>query len=168
MVKNVLVLRFGNVLIDSTLNKHMISNVQISFKEPFGTEGRGGYFDEFNIIRDVMQNRTSTATGKADVADLLQVLSILTMERPFSFGSEDIRDEKVKALRYIPPIDIKEVLLGQYVASKDGKNPGYLDDETVPKGSNCPTFAALVMHLNSPRWEGVPFILKAGKGPSVL
>jgi len=57
MVKNVLVLRFGNVLIDSTLNKNMISNVQISFKEPFGTEGRGGYFDEFNIIRDVMQNR---------------------------------------------------------------------------------------------------------------
>jgi len=151
MVKNVLVLRFGNVLIDSTLNKNMISNVQISFKEPFGTEGRGGYFDEFNIIRDVMQNH------------LLQVLSILTMERPFSFGSEDIRDEKVKALRYIPPIDIKEVLLGQYVASKDGKNPGYLDDETVPKGSNCPTFAALVMHVNSPRWEGVPFILKAGK-----
>ena len=88
------------------------------------------------------------------------------MEWPFSFGSEDIRDEKVKALRYIPPIDIKEVLLGQYVASKDGKNPGYLDDETVPKGSNCPTFAALVMHVNSPRWEGVPFILKAGKGPS--
>ena len=57
MVKNLLVLRFGNVILDASFNKHLISNVQITFKEPFGTEGRGGYFDEFGIIRDVMQNR---------------------------------------------------------------------------------------------------------------
>ncbi|KAM0755969.1 glucose-6-phosphate 1-dehydrogenase [Meredithblackwellia eburnea MCA 4105] len=153
MVKNLLVLRFANVMLDASFNKQLISNVQITFKEPFGTEGRGGYFDEFGIIRDVMQNH------------LLQVLSILTMERPVSFSSEDIRDEKVKVLRYIPPIVPEEVLLGQYVETeKDGeKKPGYLDDDTVPKGSKCPTFATVIMHINSPRWEGVPFILKAGK-----
>ncbi|KAK4705687.1 hypothetical protein P7C70_g511, partial [Phenoliferia sp. Uapishka_3] len=153
MVKNLLVLRFANPILDASFNNNMISNVQITFKEPFGTEGRGGYFDEFGIIRDVMQNH------------LLQVLSILTMERPVSFSSEDIRDEKVKVLRYIPAIIPEEVLLGQYVATetKNGPKPGYLEDDTVPKGSICPTFATTVLHINSPRWEGVPFILKAGK-----
>jgi len=123
--------------------------VQITFKEPFGTEGRGGYFDEFGIIRDILQNH------------LLQVLSVLTMERPVSFSAEDIRDEKVKVLRAIQAIKREDVLLGQYVAAKG--NPGYLDDDTVPKGSNCPTFAATTLWINNPRWEGVPFILRAGK-----
>lgn len=149
MVKNLLVLRFANVAMGAAWDKHSISSVQISFKEPFGTEGRGGYFDEFGIIRDILQNH------------LLQVLSILTMERPVSFSSEDIRDEKVKVLRAIPPIERKDVLLGQYVAA-NGK-PGYLDDDTVPKDSVCPTFAATTLWINNERWEGVPFILKAGK-----
>lgn len=149
MVKNLLVLRFANVAMNAAWDKNSISNVQITFKEPFGTEGRGGYFDEFGIIRDVQQNH------------LLQVLSILTMERPVSFSSEDIRDEKVKVLRAIPPVEPKDTLLGQYIAS-NGK-PGYLDDDTVPKDSMCPTFSASVLWINNPRWEGVPFILKAGK-----
>jgi len=83
------------------------------------------------------------------------------MERPVSFSAEDIRDEKVKVLRSIPPIERADTLLGQYVAA-NGK-PGYLDDDTVPKNSKCPTFAALVLWIHTPRWEGVPFILKAGK-----
>ena len=83
------------------------------------------------------------------------------MERPVSFSAEDIRDEKVKVLRCVPPIDKKDTLLGQYTAA-EGK-PGYLDDDTVPKGSNCPTFAETVLWVNNPRWEGVPFIMKAGK-----
>ncbi|RSH88803.1 Glucose-6-phosphate 1-dehydrogenase [Saitozyma podzolica] len=149
MIKNMLVLRFGNVFLDACMNRNFISNVQITFKEPFGTEGRGGYFDEFGIIRDVCQNH------------LMQTLSVLAMERPVSFSAEDIRDEKVKVLRCIPPIDKKDVLLGQYVAT--GDKPGYLDDDTVPKGSHCPTFAAMVLWVNNPRWEGVPFIMKAGK-----
>jgi len=130
-------------------DKNSVSNVQITFKEPFGTEGRGGYFDEFGMIRDVLQNH------------LIQVLSILTMERPVSFSAEDIRDEKVKVLRCIPPIEREDVLLGQYV-SANGK-PGYLDDDTLPHNSNCPTFAAVVLWIHNLRWEGVPFILKAGK-----
>ncbi|KAJ7276419.1 glucose-6-P dehydrogenase [Mycena haematopus] len=149
MVKNILVLRFANVAMASMWDKSHISNVQITFKEPFGTEGRGGYFDSFGIIRDVLQNH------------LLQVLSILTMERPVSFSAEDIRDEKVKVLRSIPPITQEDTLLGQYVGA-DGK-PGYLEDDTVPRGSVCPTFAATTLWLHTPRWEGVPFILKAGK-----
>lgn len=149
MVKNMLVSRFANVALSTGFDKNSISNVQITFKEPFGTEGRGGYFDEFGIIRDVCQNH------------LIQVLSILTMERPVSFSAEDIRDEKVKVLRSIPPVERADTLLGQYV-SANGK-PGYLEDDTVPKNSKCPTFAALTLWVNTPRWEGVPFILKAGK-----
>jgi glucose-6-phosphate 1-dehydrogenase len=149
MVKNILVLRFANVALNAAWDKNSISNVQITFKEPFGTEGRGGYFDEFGIIRDILQNH------------LLQVLSIIAMERPVSFSAEDIRDEKVKVLRAIPPIEKKDTLLGQYV-SANGK-PGYLDDDTVPRNSVCPTFAATTLWIHNPRWEGVPFILKAGK-----
>ncbi|KAJ7047356.1 glucose-6-P dehydrogenase [Mycena alexandri] len=149
MVKNILVLRFANVAMGAIWDKTHISNVQITFKEPFGTEGRGGYFDEFGIIRDVLQNH------------LLQVLSVLTMERPVSFEAEDVRNEKVKVLRSIPPITQADTLLGQYIGA-DGK-PGYLEDDTVPRGSVCPTFAATTLWVNTPRWEGVPFILKAGK-----
>ena len=97
MIKNMLVLRFGNVFLDAALNNKFVSNVQITFKEPFGTEGRGGYFDEFGIIRDVCQNRESpfVLTVYMLIPDLMQTLSVLAMERPKSFSSEDIRDEKV-------------------------------------------------------------------------
>jgi glucose-6-phosphate 1-dehydrogenase len=130
--------------------------VQITFKEPIGTQGRGGYFDEFGIIRDVMQNH------------LLQILTIVAMEKPVTLDAEDVRNEKVKVLRAIPPLTAEQVLLGQYSASADGKEPGYLEDPTVPKGSITPTFAAAVFHINNERWEGVPFILKCGKGCLVL
>jgi len=91
-------LRFGNVFLDAALNNKFVSNVQITFKEPFGTEGRGGYFDEFGIIRDVCQNRESPLPSVKVcflIPDLMQTLSVLAMERPQSFSSEDIRDEKV-------------------------------------------------------------------------
>jgi glucose-6-phosphate 1-dehydrogenase len=111
MVKNILVLRFANVWMGAAWDKNSISNVQISFKEPFGTEGRGGYFDEFGIIRDILQNRGSKYTlveafnSYPFLLDLLQVLSVLTMERPVSFAAEDIRDEKVRdqcGVKYFP------------------------------------------------------------------
>jgi len=149
MVKNLPVMRFANTFLDASLNRNFVSNVQITFKEPFGTDGRGGYFDEFGIIRDVCQNH------------LLQSLCVLAMERPVSFSAEDIRDEKVKVLRCIPPIEQKDVLLGQYVAK--GDKPGYKDDDTVPDDSVSPTYAAMTLWINNPRWEGVPFIMKAGK-----
>lgn len=151
MVKNLMVLRFANVFFGAIWNRQHINNVQITFKEPIGTQGRGGYFDEFGIIRDVMQNH------------LLQILTIVAMEKPVTLDAEDIRDEKVKVLRAIPPLSLENVLIGQYSASADGKEPGYLEDPTVPKGSIAPTFAAAIFHIKNERWEGVPFILKCGK-----
>ncbi|CAJ0546345.1 Ff.00g098180.m01.CDS01 [Fusarium sp. VM40] len=151
MVKNILILRFGNSFLGATWNRQHIDNVQITFKEPFGTEGRGGYFDEFGIVRDVMQNH------------LLQVLTLLAMERPISFNAEDIRDEKVRVLRAIPAIEPKNVIIGQYGKSLDGSKPAYREDDTVPQDSRCPTFCALVAYIKNERWDGVPFIMKAGK-----
>ena len=84
------------------------------------------------------------------------------MEQPKSFSAEDIRSEKVNVLKDVAAIKKEDVLIGQYSAA-DGK-PGYKDDDTVPKDSNCPTFAALTLWVNNERWSGVPFILKAGKG----
>lgn len=151
MVKNILIMRFGNQFLSASWNKSNVACVQISFKEPFGTEGRGGYFDSIGIIRDVMQNH------------LLQVLSLIAMERPVSLSPEDIRDEKVKVLKAIPPIVKENAVLGQYDKSEDGTKPSYLDDKTVDPNSKCATFAALQLDIHNERWEGVPFILKAGK-----
>eukprot|EP01121_Diplochlamys_sp_Union-15-3_P021786 TRINITY_DN9009_c0_g1_i1.p1 TRINITY_DN9009_c0_g1~~TRINITY_DN9009_c0_g1_i1.p1 ORF type:complete len:536 (-),score=102.65 TRINITY_DN9009_c0_g1_i1:72-1679(-) len=151
MVQNLMALRFANSVFEPLWNHRYISSVTITFKENFGTEGRGGYFDEFGIIRDVMQNH------------LTQILSLVAMESPVSLAAEDIRDEKVKVLRAIPAVEYKDTVLGQYGRDDKGKNPSYLDDKTVPKGSNCPTFAMAVLHIHNSRWNGVPFILKCGK-----
>ncbi|ANZ75903.1 BA75_02877T0 [Komagataella pastoris] len=151
MVKNLLAFRFGNAFINASWDNRHISCIQISFKEPFGTEGRGGYFDSIGIIRDVIQNH------------LLQVLTLLTMERPVSNDPESVRDEKVRILKSISELDLNDVLVGQYGKSEDGKKPAYVDDETVKPGSKCVTFAAIGLRINTERWEGVPIILRAGK-----
>lgn len=127
-------------------NRDNIANVQIVFRENFGTDGRGGYFDEYGIIRDIIQNH------------LLQVLCLVAMEKPISLKPEHIRDEKVKVLQSVLPIKDEEVVLGQY--------EGYRDDSTVPDQSNTPTFATMVLRIHNERWEGVPFIMKAGKALS--
>lgn len=149
MVQNLMVLRFANLVWEPLWNSHYIHNVKITFKEDFGCEGRAGYFDTFGIIRDIMQNH------------LMQILSLVAMECPVSLAAEDVRDEKVKVLRYISPLMLQDVVLGQYVT--DGKRPGYLDDKDVPKDSVTPTFAQAVMFINNNRWAGVPFILKCAK-----
>lgn len=149
MVKNIPTFRFGNPIIENMFNSTYVDSVQISFKEPFGTEGRGGYFDEFGIIRDIQQNH------------LCQVFSLLAMDQPVDFSAEAVRNAKVDILKKVEPVRPDEVLIGQYVAA-NGK-AGYKDDETVPRDSRTPTFAALVLRINNDRWRGVPFILKAGK-----
>ena len=153
LIENITVLRFSNIIFQPLWSRAYIRNVQICFSENFGTEGRGGYFDNYGIIRDVMQNH------------LLQVMALFAMEEPASLNAEDIRDEKVKVIRCIRPIEMDNVVLGQYKGRKDGDKtlPAYLDDETVPPGSKCPTFAAMALFIDNARWDGVPFLMKAGK-----
>ncbi|XP_064160789.1 glucose-6-phosphate 1-dehydrogenase-like isoform X5 [Anguilla rostrata] len=154
MVQNLMVLRFGNRIFGPIWNRDSVACVVLSFKEPFGTQGRGGYFDNFGIIRDVMQNH------------LLQMLSLVAMEKPASTSSDDVRDEKVKVLKCITPVSLSNVVLGQYVGDPKGQGDaklGYLDDPTVPKDSSTPTFATAVLYVHNERWDGVPFILRCGK-----
>jgi len=96
----------------------------------------------------------------------MQILSIVAMEKPRSTTGEDIRDEKVKILRCIEPIKLENVVIGQYVGDKESTDPerqlGYLDDKGVPKDSITPTYAQTVLFINNERWDGVPFILRAG------
>eukprot|EP00271_Cylindrocystis_brebissonii_P016091 TRINITY_DN39291_c0_g1_i1.p1 TRINITY_DN39291_c0_g1~~TRINITY_DN39291_c0_g1_i1.p1 ORF type:complete len:526 (-),score=130.76 TRINITY_DN39291_c0_g1_i1:704-2281(-) len=143
VVQNLLVMRFANRFFVPLWNRDNIDNIQIVFREDFGTEGRGGYFDEFGIVRDIIQNH------------LLQVLCLVAMEKPISTDPEHVRDEKVKVLKSMQAIRDDEVVLGQY--------DGYLDDPGVPKDSVTPTFAMIVLRIKNERWDGVPFIMKAGK-----
>lgn len=154
MVQNLMVLRFGNMIFSPIWNRNHIDNVTIQFKENIGTGGRGGYYDEFGVLRDILQNH------------MIQTLCLIAMEKPCSKHAEDLRNEKVKVLRSMPPIELENVVLGQYVANPDGEGEakvGYLDDPTVPKGSVTPTYCASVAYINNERWDGVPFILKCGK-----
>lgn len=152
MVQNILTTRFANRVFEAVWNREHIACVQITFKEEIGTQGRGGYFDSIGIIRDVIQNH------------LTQILALIAMEVPESLDAEAIRDAKVQVLRATSPASkALGCVLGQYTASSEKNIPGYLEDPTVPAGSKCPTFALLKLEINSDRWKGVPFIVKAGK-----
>ncbi|CAN1222953.1 Glucose-6-phosphate 1-dehydrogenase, chloroplastic [Linum perenne] len=153
LVENLSVLRFSNRVFEPLWSRDYIRNVQLIFSEDFGTEGRGGYFDNYGIIRDIMQNH------------LLQILALFAMETPVSLDAEDIRNEKVKVLRSMGTLQLEDVTVGQYKGLiKGGETyPGYTDDPTVPKDSITPTFAAAALFINNARWDGVPFLMKAGK-----
>ncbi|PPD72930.1 hypothetical protein GOBAR_DD30175 [Gossypium barbadense] len=153
LVENLSVLRFSNLIFEPLWSRNYIRNVQFIFSEDFGTEGRGGYFDNYGIIRDIMQNH------------LLQILALFAMETPVSLDAEDIRNEKVKVLRSMKPLELEDVIIGQYKGHNKGGRayPGYTDDSTVPKNSITPTFAAAALFINNARWDGVPFLMKTGK-----
>jgi glucose-6-phosphate 1-dehydrogenase len=142
-VNNVLAFRFANTFVEAFWNRHYIESVEITMAEDFGVQGRGGFYDQTGTIRDVVQNH------------LFQILSNLAMEPPVRTDSESIRDEKVKVLRAIPPIEEKNLVRGQF--------RGYRDENGVAKGSQTETFAAVKMEINSWRWKGVPFYIRAGK-----
>ena len=152
MVKNLLVLRFSNAIFEPLWNRDRVQSVTITFKEDFGTKGRGGYFDTYGIIRDILQNH------------LLQVMTLVAMEPPVAVSGEGyanhVRNEKVKVLNCIEPIKLENAVLGQYMAAPDGSEVAYTEDPTVPDDSVTPTFATVVMFIKNPRWDGVPFILK--------
>src|SRR3984957_18139067 len=142
-VHNMVVFRFANAFTEAFWNRNYIESVQITMAEDFGVQGRGAFYDQTGTIRDVIQNH------------LFQILSNLAMEPPVRMDSESIRDEKVKVLKAMPAIEEKNLVRGQF--------RGYLAEKGVAPDSKVETFAALRLEINSWRWQGVPFYIRAGK-----
>jgi glucose-6-phosphate 1-dehydrogenase len=142
-VNNMVVFRFANAFMEPFWNRNYIESVQITMGEDFGVQGRGAFYDQVGTIRDVIQNH------------LFQILCNLTMEPPVRTDSESIRDEKVKVLKSIPPLEVENLIRGQF--------RGYLQEKGVAPDSKTETFAALRLKLDSWRWKGVPFYIRAGK-----
>jgi len=156
-VQNLLVLRFGNAIFEPVWNRRYVDHVQITVAEDLGVGSRGGYYDQSGALRDIVQNH------------MLQVLSIVAMEPPARFESREVRDEKVKVLRAIPPLDAQTArrgaVRGQYgpgwIAGE--RVPGYREETGVSPESNTDTFVAMRLTIDNWRWSGTPFYLRTGK-----
>jgi glucose-6-phosphate 1-dehydrogenase len=152
-VQNLLVFRFGNSVFERIWNRDAIARVEITVAESLGVEQRGAFYEQTGAIRDIVQNH------------LFQVLAITAMEPPISFDAESIRNEKVKVLRALKPVNPHEVVRGQYVAgSIDGSRVrGYRSEPGVSRRSTTETYAAMRLCIDSWRWSGVPFFVRTGK-----
>ncbi|WP_189425115.1 glucose-6-phosphate dehydrogenase [Devosia pacifica] len=142
-IQNLLYIRFANAFIEPIWNRNYIESVQVTMAEDFGIKGRGRFYDEVGAIRDVVQNH------------LLNVLLLLAVEPPVNGESDDLSDEKVQVLKAIRPLEKDDVVRGQFI--------GYLDEPGVAVDSPRETFAALRFAIDTWRWQGVPFYIRAGK-----
>jgi glucose-6-phosphate 1-dehydrogenase len=152
-VQNILTFRFGNSIFEPLWNRRYVDHVQVLVAEDLGVEGRGGYYDQAGAVRDMVQNH------------MLQLLSLIAMEPPATFAAEAVRDEKVKVLRAIRPVDPGRAIRGQYVRGNlRGKRvAAYADESRVAEDTTTETFVALGLEVDNWRWAGVPFYLRTGK-----
>ncbi|MDX8348789.1 glucose-6-phosphate dehydrogenase [Cognatiyoonia sp. IB215446] len=147
-VQNLMAVRFGNVLFEPLWNNHYVDHIQITVAETVGVGGRGAYYDKSGAMRDMVQNH------------LMQLLCLIAMEPPSQFEADAVRDEKLKVIRALQPIDYHHIVRGQYDAGPNG--PSYREDAENPR-SFTESFVAMRCHIANWRWAGVPFYLRTGK-----
>ncbi len=152
-VQNILVFRFANSMFERVWNRDAIDHVQITMAESIGVDGRGKFYEEVGALRDVVQNH------------VLEMLALLAMEPPIGMGADAIRDEKAKVFHAMQPMEPEDTVRGQYTAGAVEGHlvPGYREEPGVPPDSQTETFFAARVDIDSWRWAGVPFYLRAGK-----
>jgi glucose-6-phosphate 1-dehydrogenase len=152
-VQNLLVFRFANSIFESIWNRDRIDHVEITMAESLGVEHRAGYYERAGALRDMVQNH------------LAQLLTLIAMEGPAVFEAGAVRQEKVKVLKSIMPVDADHVVYGQYAAGTVGNTmvPGYREEPGVASDSQTPTFVAMRLDVDTWRWQGVPFYIRTGK-----
>ncbi len=147
-VQNLMAVRFGNMLFEPLWNNHYVDHIQITVAETVGVGGRGAYYDKSGAMRDMVQNH------------LMQLLCLIAMEPPGQFEADAVRDEKLKVIRALQPIDHHHIVRGQYDAGPDG--PSYREDAENER-SFTESFIAMRCHIANWRWAGVPFYIRTGK-----